>query len=107
MKHLIKYYGKYALLIIAALLFLTGEAICELQLPGYMSDLITEGVGSGNMSTIWHYGWQMLVIALIACICAVMVGFFSSRVAAYVSRDLRSDLFRQVMNFASEEYNRF
>lgn len=107
MKHLIKYYGKYALLIIAALLFLTGEAICELQLPGYMSDLITEGVGSGNMSMIWHYGWQMLVIALIACICAVMVGFFSSRVAAYVSRDLRSDLFRQVMNFASEEYNKF
>lgn len=107
MKTIIKYYRKYALAIIASLLFLTGEAICELQLPGYMSNLVTYGIGAADMGQIWHYGWQMIVIALIACVCAVMVGFFSSQIAAKVSRDLRNDIFKQVMNFANEEYNKF
>ena len=107
MKTIIKYYRKYALAIIASLLFLTGEAICELQLPGYMSNLVTYGIGTADMGQIWHYGWQMIVIALIACVCAVMVGFFSSQIAAKVSRDLRNDIFKQVMNFANEEYNKF
>lgn len=107
MKTILKYYRKYALAIIASLLFLTGEAICELQLPGYMSNLVTYGIGTADMGQIWHYGWQMIVIALIACVCAVMVGFFSSQIAAKVSRDLRNDIFKQVMNFAGEEYNKF
>ncbi|MBD5086612.1 MAG: ABC transporter ATP-binding protein [Clostridiales bacterium] len=107
MKTIIKYYRKYALAIISSLLFLTGEAICELQLPGYMSNLVTYGIGAADMGQIWHYGWQMIVIALIACVCAVMVGFFSSQIAAKVSRDLRNDIFKQVMNFANEEYNKF
>ncbi|MBD5100281.1 MAG: ABC transporter ATP-binding protein [Clostridiales bacterium] len=107
MKTILKYYRKYALAIIASLLFLTGEAICELQLPGYMSNLVTYGIGTADMGQIWHYGWQMIVIALTACVCAVMVGFFSSQIAAKVSRDLRNDIFKQVMNFANEEYNKF
>ena len=107
MKTIIKYYGKYAFYIVASLLFLTGEAICELQLPGFMSSLVAEGIGSADMGIIWHYGWQMIVISLLACVCAIMVGFFSSKVAANVSRDLRSDMFKKVMNFANEEYNKF
>ncbi len=59
------------------------------------------------MGQIWHFGWQMLVVSLIACVCAVAVGFFSSKVAACVSRDLRSDMFKKVMDFANEEYNKF
>ncbi|MDE6757787.1 MAG: ABC transporter ATP-binding protein/permease [Clostridia bacterium] len=107
MKTIIKYYGKYAVMIIVSLLFLTGEAICELQLPGYMSKLVSEGIGSANMDMIWNYGWRMIVISLLACVCAIMVGFFSSKVAANVSRDLRGDMFKKVMNFANEEYNKF
>ncbi|MDE6614365.1 MAG: ABC transporter ATP-binding protein, partial [Clostridia bacterium] len=107
MKTIIKYYGKYALAIVASLLFLTGEAICELQLPSYMSDLVTYGIGQADMKMIWHYGWQMIVISLIACACAISVGFFSSKIASKISRDLRSDIFKKVMNFAGEEYNKF
>ena len=107
MKTIIKYYGKYAFAIIASLLFLTGEAICELQLPGYMSNLVAQGIGTADMGMIWHYGWQMIVISLLACVCAIMVGFLSSQIAAKVSRDLRSDMFKKVMNFAGEEYNKF
>ncbi len=107
MKTIIKYYGKYTFYIIASLLFLTGEAVCELQLPELMSKIVSDGIGRADMGQIWHFGWQMLVVSLIACICAVAVGFFSSKVAACVSRDLRSDMFKKVMDFANEEYNKF
>ncbi len=107
MKTIIKYYGKYTFYIIASLLFLTGEAVCELQLPELMSKIVSDGIGRADMGQIWHFGWQMLVVSLIACVCAVAVGFFSSKVAACVSRDLRSDMFKKVMDFANEEYNKF
>ena len=107
MKTIIKYYGKYTFYIIASLLFLTGEAVCELQLPELMSKIVSDGIGRADMGQIWHFGWQMLVVSLIACVCAVAVGLFSSKVAACVSRDLRSDMFKKVMDFANEEYNKF
>lgn len=107
MKKIFKYYLKYWHLIIISLLFLTGEAVCELQLPSFMSGLLNEGVGSSNMSVIWSYGWKMLLLTLAACVCAVSVGFLSSVIGARISRDLRYDVFSKVMDFAGEEYNRF
>lgn len=107
MKSILKYYKKYAHLIIAALTFLTFEAICELQLPSYMSGLVSDGIGKSDMGAIWSYGWRMLVITLIACVCSVLVGYFSAKASARISRDIRSDMFSKVMDFASEEYNKF
>lgn len=107
MKAVFKYYKRYAHLIFASLLFLTLEAICELQLPSYMSGLVSEGIGKSDMSTVWSYGWRMLVITLIACVCSVLVGYFASKASARMSRDIRSDMFAKVMDFANEEYNKF
>ena len=107
MKAILKYYRKYWHLIIISLAFLAGEAICELQLPSYMSGLLNEGVGSSDMATIWSYGWKMILLSVAACVCSVTVGFLSSLIGSKVSRDLRYDVFSQVMNFAGEEYNKF
>ena len=107
MKRIFKYYLKYWHLIVISLLFLTGEAICELQLPSYMSGLLNDGVGSSDIGVIWSYGWKMILLSVAACICAVTVGFLSSIIGARVSRDLRFDVFSKVMNFAGEEYNKF
>ncbi|MDE7070536.1 MAG: ABC transporter ATP-binding protein/permease [Clostridia bacterium] len=107
MKTILKYYRKYWYLIIISLAFLTGEAICELQLPSYMSGLLNDGVGASDMAVIWSYGWKMILLSLTACVCAVTVGFLSSLIGAKVSRDLRFDVFSKVMNFAGEEYNKF
>ncbi len=72
-----------------------------------MSSLVSEGIGKSDMAAIWSYGWRMLVITLIACVCSVLVGYFSAKASARISRDIRSDMFSKVMNFASEEYNKF
>lgn len=107
MKAIFKYYRRYAHLIVASLFFLTLEAICELQLPSYMSGLVSEGIGQSDMGVVWSYGWRMLVITLIACVCSVLVGYFAAKASARMSRDIRSDMFAKVMDFASEEYNKF
>ena len=107
MKTILKYYRKYWYLIIISLAFLAGEAVCELQLPSYMSGLLNDGVGASDMAVIWSYGWKMILLSVAACVCSVTVGFLSSLIGSKVSRDLRFDVFSQVMNFAGEEYNKF
>lgn len=107
MKSIFKYYKKYAHLIAAALIFLTFEAICELQLPSYMSGLVSEGIGKSDMDAIWSYGGKMMAVTVAACVCSVLVGYFAAKASARISRDIRSDMFTKVMDFASEEYNKF
>lgn len=52
-------------------------------------------------------GIQMLGIALLSALCAIIVGYFSSRVAAGVSRNLRGDVYKKVENFSNAEFNKF
>ncbi len=52
-------------------------------------------------------GAQMIGIALLAMVVAVLVAFISSRVAASLSRDMRFSLFQKVASFGNEEYNDF
>ena len=56
---------------------------------------------------ILQTGAWMLVVALLGSICAVLVGFFASRMAAGLSRDLRLAVFSHVEQFASAEFNQF
>ena len=44
MRTVMKYYKPYVWLIVFNLLFLLGQAMCELALPGYMSDIINNGI---------------------------------------------------------------
>ncbi len=52
-------------------------------------------------------GLKMLLIALIGGVATVLVGLFSSKMAAGVARKLRRDVFGQVERFSSAEVNRF
>ncbi len=65
-----------------------------------------------NLSTIQTNfvlmaGAQMIGIALLAMVVAVLVALISSRVAASLSRDMRFSLFQKVASFGNEEYNDF
>ena len=52
-------------------------------------------------------GLQMVGIAFLAMLVAVIVSFIASRVSAFLGRDLRSSLFKKVASFSNEEYNDF
>ncbi|MEG0313761.1 MAG: ABC transporter ATP-binding protein [Erysipelotrichaceae bacterium] len=52
-------------------------------------------------------GVKMLLISLLGAICAIGVGFLSSRIAAGLARNLRFDIFEKVENFSNAEFNKF
>lgn len=67
------------------------------------------GIDTGAIQTayIWNIGLKMLTIALGSILCAIIVGFFSSRIAAGVSRNMREDTFNKVESFSNSEFNKF
>jgi ATP-binding cassette subfamily B protein len=56
---------------------------------------------------ILQAGIAMLVITLIAGLCAIGVGLLSAQTAAGMARDVRRDLFQQVNSFSSTEFDKF
>ena len=107
MKEMLKYYKPYIPIILLIIAALFGQAMCELALPGYMSDIINFGIIKSNMSYIYKTGAIMLLVALAVVICTGLAGLFSARVAAKSSRDIRSAMFRRVTAFSAAELERF
>ena len=107
MKEMLKYYKPYIPIILLIIAALFGQAMCELALPGYMSDIINFGIIKSDMSYIYKTGAIMLLVALAVVICTGLAGLFSARVAAKSSRDIRSALFRRVTAFSAAELERF
>ncbi len=52
-------------------------------------------------------GLKMILMALLVMAAAVLVTFFSSRVAAGLGHDLRSSVYQKVIGFSSREYHKF
>lgn len=52
-------------------------------------------------------GLEMLGIALLGVLAAVLVGFFASRISSGVAKQMRSDVFRKVESFSNTEFDEF
>lgn len=101
-KNFIKPYW-ITIVFIAVLTF--GQVIADLILPNYMADIVDHGIAKGNTSFIFNSGLTMLFIAFAGIICAVSAGYFASRVALSVSRDLRKAIFKHVSDFSLAEFD--
>lgn len=88
--------------------FLVAQTWLDLKLPDYMFE-ITQYVQTpgSTMSQIWQAGGNMLLCTLGSVATAVIVGFFTARIAARFSQRLRSKLFNRVEDFSMEEINNF
>lgn len=67
------------------------------------------GVDVGGIQTayLWREGGKMFAIALLMLAVSILVGYFASRVGAGVGRDLRGNIFKQVMRFSNAEMDQF
>lgn len=107
MKELSKYYRPYIPAIVLIIAALFGQALCELALPAYMSDIINFGIIKGDMPYIYKIGAVMILVSLAVVICSGLAGLFSARVAAKSSRDIRGALFKRVTAFSAAELEKF
>lgn len=107
MTKVLQYLKPYIGMVLCAVALLFLQAMCDLALPDYMSDIVNTGVMGGNIPFIWKTGRSMLLIALAGAAASIIVGYFAARTAASVSRDLRSDVFKKVSSFSNAAFDQF
>jgi ATP-binding cassette, subfamily B, multidrug efflux pump len=103
----LEYMSEYLGMFIGAVALLVVQAICDLALPDYMSDMVNNGVISGNAPYILQTGGKMILVTLLSAVCAIATGYFAARIAAYTARDMRADVFKRVQTFSNPELDKF
>jgi ATP-binding cassette subfamily B protein len=96
------------MLISISLVFIVSQVYLDLKIPDYMSEITMLIQTPGNtVGEIWQTGSYMLLCALGSLVSSVIVGFLAARVAATLSKRLRSLQFERVESFSMEEISRF
>ena len=78
-----------------------------LGLPTYLSDIINRGIADKDMNYILHTGVIMLGIAILGMVCNITTGFFASRIALGLGRNVRRRIFTKVEYFSQAEIDTF
>ena len=106
---ILKNLGKKDLLIILVVAILViGSVFLDLKLPEYMSE-ITKLVQTedSTMKEVLNAGGMMLLCAISSLICSVVVGYFTSLLAANFSKNVRRRIFAKVESFGITEMKKF
>ena len=107
MKKVLSYFKPYSMSVVLIIAVLFCQAMCELALPGYMSNIINNGIVKGDMSYILSTGgWMLLITALSVC-CAIGTSLLASRTASFAARDTRKALFNKITSFSANEFDQF
>ncbi|MFI6024627.1 ABC transporter ATP-binding protein [Amycolatopsis magusensis] len=83
------------------------QTVTTLLLPTFNALIIDYGVVRGDVGYIWTTGVMMAVIAVAQIAAAIAAALLGARIAAAVGRDLRSSVFRRVLDFSAREVGRF
>lgn len=107
MTKILTYAKPYLGMVLLAISLLFIQALCDLALPDYMSDIINTGVLNGNTGFILSIGGKMLIITLFGTFISIIVSFLAAKIAAGMAQNLRYDIFQKVQSFSSAEFDKF
>ncbi|MBQ3413329.1 ABC transporter ATP-binding protein [Candidatus Saccharibacteria bacterium] len=99
MLKLLRYLKPYWWQVLILLLATVGQVYATLQLPAMMAGIINDGIVTGDTDYVWHTGLLMILVAVVSGVCSLVANYFSARVGANFSRDLRAELYQKVMTF--------
>jgi ATP-binding cassette subfamily B protein len=97
------YRGYVAIVLVLAL----AQSIGTLLLPRLMSDIVDKGIVKGDQRAILEIGGLMLVMSVVATLCAIAGSYYSSKVATGFGRILRGSIFARVEHFSIHQFDRF
>jgi ATP-binding cassette subfamily B protein len=107
MSKLLKYLKPFTWFIFGVILCLFAQAMSELSLPGFMSNIVDIGIAKGQMSVIYTEGIKMLLFVLLGVASAVAVSYLSAKTASGFSKSVRRKMFEKIVNFSNAEYDKF
>ena len=70
-------------------------------------EALGEDIDGLQMKYIGEAGLKMILMALLIMAASISVVFLSAKVAASLGHDIRGDIYRKVIGFSSNEYNKF
>ena len=106
MLKLFRYLKPYWKQVLAIFLAISFQVWSALQLPAIMAQIVN-GIMADSLDFVWDSGLKMIGFALLASAGSVLANFLSARVGTAVARDLRNDIFRQVLSFSITDINSF
>lgn len=98
MLKLFKFLKPYWWRVLLLVVFTGGQVFATLQLPALMADIINKGIVTEDTDYIWHTGLIMIGIAIASAGCSLAASYFSARVGADFSRDIRAAIYSKVLN---------
>jgi ATP-binding cassette, subfamily B, multidrug efflux pump len=97
------YRGYVALVLVLAL----AQSIGFLLLPRLMSDIVDKGIVRGDQRAILETGGLMLLMSIVATLCAIVGSYYSSKVATGFGRILRGAIFARAEHFSVHQFEHF
>lgn len=107
MKKLLAYLKPYWKLAVLGPLAMFVEVACDLMQPNLMSQIVDEGIKTGNLDFVIKTGLHMVLIAIIGIAGGIGCSFFAGIVSQSFGADLREDLYRRVENFSFKNIDEF
>ncbi|MCL2832841.1 MAG: ABC transporter ATP-binding protein/permease [Treponema sp.] len=107
MSKIIEYLKPYLGILAIAIMLLVVQAMCDLALPDYMSDIINKGIMNNSIDYILQIGGKMLLVTLLGAASSIAMGYCAATIAAGVSHDIRFDVFQKVQGFSNAEIDKF
>ncbi|MCR4789096.1 MAG: ABC transporter ATP-binding protein/permease [Lachnospiraceae bacterium] len=109
MRVILRYFNKKSIAFLpVCVILIILQAYLELKIPDYMSQMtkIIEGENA-SVNAVIGPGCAMFVCALLSLILCGISGYLISGIAASLSCDLRSAVFKKTLDFSMEEMGRF
>jgi len=104
---LVSHLRPYKKVLVIVVVLQTLQTTATLALPAYSADIIDQGVMTGDNAFIRSTGAVMLVITLFQVVFGIGAVWFGARAAMSFGRDVRRDLFDQVLSFSAREVGTF
>ena len=89
------------------IIFIIGQAYTQTSLPGYLKQIMDQGVAKGDMACIGRIGAIMLGMTVTMGICMAVAGYFSAYVTAKFTTQIRADIFKKTQSFSDLDYQNF
>jgi ATP-binding cassette subfamily B protein len=97
------YRGSVAIVLVLAL----AQSIGFLLLPRLMSDIVDTGIVRGDQRAIVRTGGLMLLVSVVATLCAIAGSYYAAKVATGFGRILRGAIFARAEHFSLHQFDRF
>src|SRR4051794_28733180 len=107
MLKLSRFLGPYRRHVALVLVLALAQSVGALIPPRLMADIVDRGIVHGDQGVILKIGALMLLMSIVATLCAIAGSFYSARVATGFGRSLRGAVFARASRLSIHQFNRF